>query len=130
MLIMPDSSAWIAFLAGVPGPASDKLGSLIQVEADVCVCGSTVMEVLRGLRYPEQHRKVAATFQRFEYLEERPETFKEAANIYRTCRENGFTIRSSMDCLIAALSLQHGAYLLHNDRDFGAIAKFFPLKFF
>ena len=58
------------------------------------------------------------------------DTFREAAHIYRTCRAKGFTIRSSMDCLICATALQHQAWVLHNDRDFDAIARFFPLKFF
>ncbi len=130
MLILPDSSAWISFFANVPVAAADKLGQLIEVEADVCVCGPTMMEVLQGVRADNQHRKIASIFNNYQQLDLDQETFREAARIYRTCRSKGFTIRSSMDCLISATALQHDAYLLHNDRDFEAIAKFFPLKFF
>ncbi len=130
MFILPDSSAWISFFANVPGAAADTLGQLIDVEADVCVCGPTVMEVLQGVRADNQHRKIASIFENCQQLEIDRETFIEAARIYRTCRAKGFTIRSSMDCLISAIALQHDAHLLHNDRDFDAIAKFFPLKFF
>jgi predicted nucleic acid-binding protein len=130
MLILPDSSAWISFFADLPGAAPDKLGRLIEVEADVCVCGPTVMEVLRGIRLNDQHRKIATMLDSCQQLEVTPGTFREAANIYRNCRARGFTIRSSINCLISATALQHKAWLLHNDRDFDAIAKFFPLKFF
>lgn len=130
MLILPDSSAWISFFANIPGVAADKLGQLIDVEADVCVCGPTTMEVLQGVRENSQHQKIAAIFDNCQHLDLDRETFREAARIYRTCRSKGFTIRSSMDCLISATALQYDAYLLHNDRAYEAIANFFPLKFF
>jgi len=50
------------------------------------------------------------------------ETFLVAANIYRTLRARGITIRNSVDCMIAAVCIQQGAHLLHNDRDFDRIA--------
>ena len=130
MLILPDTSVWIAFFAGREGEAPDKLGKLIDVEADVCVCGPTVMEVLQGVRFDDQHRKLNKILSQYQVLEITDETFREAAHIYRTCRSKGLTIRSSMDSLIAATALHHDAWLLHNDRDFSAIAKHFPLKFF
>ena len=130
MLIIPDSSAWISFFAGKPGSAPEKLAQLIDVEADVCVCGPTMMEVLQGIRFDDQHRKIASILSHYEYLEADQETFRRAALIYRTCRSKGFTIRSSMDCLIAATALQKDAYVLHQDRDYDAIAQFFPLKMF
>ncbi|UUZ62381.1 hypothetical protein LP417_19915 [Polaromonas sp. P1-6] len=41
------------------------------------------------------------------------------------CKQ-GFTIRKSTDCLIAAIALEHGALLVHNDRDFLALAQTTP----
>jgi predicted nucleic acid-binding protein len=130
MLILPDTSAWIPFFTGRPGATPEKLAQLIEVEADVCVCGPTVMEVLQGIRFDAQHQKIANLLSHHQELEIDNETFRSAANIYRTCRAKGVTIRSSMDSLIAATALQYDAYLLHNDRDFAAIAQHFPLKFF
>jgi predicted nucleic acid-binding protein len=130
MLIIPDSSVWISYFAGKQGAATDKLEKLIEVEADVCVCGPTVMEVLQGVRFDDQQRKIANIFDNCQQLDVDQKTFRQAAHIYRTCRAKGFTIRSSIDCLIYATAMQHNAWLLHNDRDFDAIAKFFPLKFF
>jgi predicted nucleic acid-binding protein len=56
------------------------------------------------------------------------EVFEEAAQIYRTGRATGFTIRSALDCLIAACAIRNGVPLLHSDRDFNTIARFTRLQ--
>ena len=53
-------------------------------------------------------------------------TYEAAAQLYRRAREMGFTIRKPNDCLIAAIALEHGAMLVHNDRDFLALAQIEP----
>ena len=52
----------------------------------------------------------------------------EAARILFDCRRKGLTVRSSTDCLIAALAMERGGVLLHDDADFDAIAKVRPLR--
>lgn len=54
--------------------------------------------------------------------------FEFAGEIYRIIRGRSFTIRSSNDCLIAAIAMHHDVTLLHGDRDFDYIAQFFPLR--
>jgi len=128
MLILPDTSAWISYLANLPGPIPDLLGRLIEDDSGICICGPTVMEVLQGLRFKWQERRVTTVFDQCRYLDIDRDTFLHAAGIYRTCRNHGFTIRSNMDCLISATALRHGAHLLHNDRDFDSIARCFSLR--
>jgi predicted nucleic acid-binding protein len=53
-------------------------------------------------------------------------THRHAARLYFDCRRQGFTPRSSIDCLIAQTAIEHRAALLHDDRDFDAIAKSAP----
>jgi len=48
--------------------------------------------------------------------------FRSAAAIYRAARHAGQTIRSINDCLIAALSIRHGASIIHRDAGFEVIA--------
>jgi predicted nucleic acid-binding protein len=43
-----------------------------------------------------------------------------AAANYRNLREEGYTVRKTIDCVIATFCLQHGHALLHRDRDFVA----------
>jgi predicted nucleic acid-binding protein len=53
---------------------------------------------------------------------------EDAAWIYRGCRGFGDTIRSSTDCLIAAIAIRNDVPVLHRDRDYDVIAKHFPLR--
>lgn len=50
-------------------------------------------------------------------------TFESAANLYRSARRRGLTIRRSVDCLIAATCLESGTEIYHNDCDFEALAR-------
>jgi predicted nucleic acid-binding protein len=52
----------------------------------------------------------------------------EAVDLYRRARRAGLTIRSGVDCLIAACAIRHGLTLLHNDRDYPAIARVSELQ--
>jgi hypothetical protein len=38
------------------------------------------------------------------------------------------TIRSLVDCLIAAIAMEHGAVVLHKDRDYVRLSEYAPLK--
>ena len=57
-------------------------------------------------------------------------TFLEAAGIYSLGRRQGYTIRSSTDCLIAAIAIENNIPVWHSDRDFATIARFTSLQAF
>jgi predicted nucleic acid-binding protein len=46
--------------------------------------------------------------------------------MYQSCRRAGKTPRSSNDCLIARIAVEHSLLLLHDDRDFETIAAVTP----
>jgi len=52
----------------------------------------------------------------------------EAAELYRAARRNGLTVRSGVDCLIAACALRHALEVLHHDRDYSALARVSDLR--
>jgi hypothetical protein len=54
--------------------------------------------------------------------------YQEAVQIPRAARRAGFTIRSGVDCLIAAAAIRHSLSPLHTDRDFPAIARVTSLR--
>lgn len=54
--------------------------------------------------------------------------FEQAAQLYRTCRAAGYTIRSAHDCLIAACAIRNDVPLLHADIDFDHIARVSALR--
>ena len=54
--------------------------------------------------------------------------FLYAAEVYRTLRRKGITIRNSVDCMIASVAIENDILLLQNDRGFLPIEKHLGLK--
>ena len=48
--------------------------------------------------------------------------YLEAAELYRSARRAGLTVRSSVDCLIATCAIRNSLRVMHKDRDFDALA--------
>ncbi|TDU68032.1 hypothetical protein EI77_03149 [Prosthecobacter fusiformis] len=126
--ILPDTSAWISFFRDATDETGLKLRKLIELEADIYLCGPIVTEVLQGIRHDKDYKKILKLFELPDYFVMDCEVYEYAAEIYRGCRAKGFTIRSTMDCLIAATAITQDAHLLHQDRDYESIARVFPLK--
>ena len=61
------------------------------------------------------------------YLEASQDTWPEAARIYFELRRKGVTINSPVDCCIAQIAMENGAFLLHRDKDFEKISRVRPL---
>jgi predicted nucleic acid-binding protein len=127
-MVLVDSSVWIDFFNHRSNPQTDFLETLVNQEKDLCVCGIIYSELLQGIRDDAQCKHVQAVLDNLIYFEHSKPLFLQAAHLYRRLRKTGITIRNPVDCQIAAVCLQHGLSLLHNDRDFDQIAKYFPLK--
>jgi hypothetical protein len=56
------------------------------------------------------------------------EVVDEAVDLYRRARRAGLTVRSGVDCLIAACAIRHDLAVLHVDRDFTHLARISPLE--
>jgi predicted nucleic acid-binding protein len=54
--------------------------------------------------------------------------FRQAAAVFLAVRRTGRTVRSLIDCVIAAVALRHEVPILHRDADFDAIAACLPLR--
>lgn len=132
MLSIVDTSVWIDFFRGKATEKSKILCRLISRDlsynVDLACTGVILTEVLLGFKNESQLMKARNLFEKLIYLETDKSTYVLASEIYRNARKRGITIRSSIDCIISASALQHGAYLLENDRDFSNIAKFCNLK--
>ncbi|MBN2381675.1 PIN domain-containing protein [bacterium] len=127
-MILIDTSVWISFLAGCETLQTKTMEALIERREDICICGLVMTELLQGIRNSEQYEKTKVILSELLYLPMTRDIFIDAANIYRVCRSQGLTIRSPIDCMIAAICIAHGAKLLHNDRDFVLISEQFPLN--
>lgn len=127
-MILVDTSIWIDFFAGRNSSQVQMLEYLIQTDADLALCGVILTEILQGIRNDKQHKQVRDYLEPLLRLEIIEPIWLEAAEVYRSLRKKGFTIRKTNDCIIAATALHYKACLLHNDRDFEAIQQHFPLK--
>ena len=77
-----------------------------------------VCEVLQGLATEREVLRVLRHLRRFEIFETGGvELATEAARNYRLRRARGWTVRKTVDCLIATFCLTGGHSLLHRDRD-------------
>jgi predicted nucleic acid-binding protein len=94
------------------------------------ICPPVVQELLQGAHNQQRMSETTAIIDSAEMLDSPVPIarFEFAGEIYRVARAGSFTIRSSNDCLIAAIAMHHDVLLLHGDRDFDYIARFFPLR--
>lgn len=126
--ILVDSSVWIDFFGPRPGPAGDGLRQLIEHAEPVVLPGLVVTEILQGLtRHAE---RVERYLSQWELVE--PDglaTYVRAADLYRLARSHGLTL-TTVDVLIAALSLENGARLFSLDKDFVRLARIVPLEIY
>jgi predicted nucleic acid-binding protein len=122
-MILVDTSIWIDLLSSKPHLIRDE--DLFRF----ATCGPVVQEVLQGLRPGLQSDEFRAAFLAIPVLSDPIPlaSYISAAEIYRQGRRRGITIRSSADCLIAAIAIDHGIPVWHRDRDFRAIARYTDL---
>jgi predicted nucleic acid-binding protein len=79
----------------------------------------TLAEVLQGIRVDNAFVAALGALSDFEVFETGSKALAiESARNYRILRKQGFTIRSTIDCLIATFCIQNEYELLHNDCDF------------
>jgi hypothetical protein len=124
-MTLVDTSVWIELLNGA-------LGSRV-TEAELLnfvTCGPIVQEVLQGLRDDPASEALREGLLALPVLSDPLPIalFLSAAEIYRLGRAKGYTIRSSTDCLIAAIAIENGVPVWHKDRDFDTIARYTSLR--
>ncbi|MBI2437292.1 MAG: PIN domain nuclease [Lentisphaerae bacterium] len=127
-MIIVDTSVWVDFFHGKDSADVQALERILARGEDICICGIILTEVLQGIREDRDYRATLSRFESFLFLPMNQRTFLKAAELYRLLRHKGITIRNSVDCLIAAVAIEHDIPLLHKDRDFDSIAKYGGLK--
>ena len=126
-MVLVDSSVWIDWLRGSDTDAV-RFVQAREGQEDLALTQMIYLEVLQGVSSERQFavtQKILGAQTMLLPLDEL-ETFAAAAQLYRQARQLGLTIRKSTDCLIAAIALEQGALLVHNDRDFLALAQSTP----
>lgn len=117
-MVLVDTTVWIDYLEGVNTPHTGWLDAHLERQrlglTDIILC-----EILQGVRGEAQAKQVHRELKKFEILPMGGEDLAVAAAAnYRKLRARGYTVRKTVDCLIASFCLLNGHALLHNDRDF------------
>lgn len=127
-MILLDSSAWIAYLRDRPRPVADDVQRLLDDRFhEVHLCDPVSMELLAGARGNELARVDQLVNGLPTAALQAAVDFRSAAGLFQAARTEGETIRSLVDCLIAAVAIRHGAQVVHRDRDFDVLARVSPL---
>jgi len=129
-MVLIDTSVWIDFFRYPTATEQvNKLKAALNYQK-VAICDVILMEILQGIRDENQYLLTKNYLLDLPCLPINQATYITAAQIYRHLRSQGFTVRKSIDCLIAAVALEQQCLLLHNDRDFDPIANHFPLEIY
>jgi predicted nucleic acid-binding protein len=97
---------------------------------EVVVCLPVIQEILQGVRDEQAFRVARDSLLAIPCVESPldQDMFIEAADLYRRARRAGFTVRSGVDCLIAACAIRNDLMVIHQDRDYSALARVSPLR--
>ena len=124
-MILVDTSVLIDLLRGKATSAVDFLVSLESNDVPYAIPLVCCQEVMQGARDESEWRALRENLsaQRLSLPADPAALHWEAARIFFDCRRRGITVRSSVDCLIAAQAIEAKATLLHDDEDFERIKK-------
>ena len=125
-MVLVDTSVWIEAFRR---PLRVVLEQHVAFD-DVVTCLPVVQEVLQGFRDEAAFTRARRGMLALPIVDSPlgEDVFLHAADLYRAGRRAGVTIRSSVDCLIAASAIRHHLEVLHHDRDFDEIAKVSTLR--
>jgi predicted nucleic acid-binding protein len=109
--------------------AAATLRALIAADAPLAVPGIVLQELLSGVRSEQQFRKLREALAGFPLLLADERHHAQAAEIANACRRQGIAC-STVDALIAALTIAENGQLFTADADFARLAPACGLKLF
>jgi len=125
-VVLVDTSAWIEVFRK---PRRLVLEDVVDFD-DVVTCLPIVQEVLQGFTSELAFRAGREAMLALPIVESpiSARVYLDAVDLSRRARRAGVTVRSGVDCLIAACAIRHGLVVLHNDRDYPALARVSELQ--
>lgn len=119
-MYLVDTSVWIGYLRERESEAIARFVDVLDLGLPFGITGVVYGEVLQGARTPTDFERLKEymSTQRFYHLRDPIVGYEEAARLYYRCRRSGVTVRSTTDCLIARVAIEHDVTLLHDDDDF------------
>ena len=127
-MILVDSSVWIDYFRSADTPQVALLDSYFG-SSRIAVGDLIAAEVLQGVRNEREFKLVKKTLDAFEHVDlVGYDLAIRASENYRLLRDNGVTIRKTIDTLIATYCIENAMTLLHSDRDFVPFVRHLGLR--
>ncbi len=127
-MVIIDTTVWIDYFRGSTTPETLWLERFLTRQrlglTDLILC-----EVLQGLVDERSSAIVRTELIKFHVFSTGGVDLAiVAAGNYRSLRGQGFTVRKTIDCLIASFCIETGHQLLHHDRDFDPFERLLGLQ--
>lgn len=126
-MILVDTSVWIDFFEGNDHWTKERLKEKINERESIAYLDLILLEILQGIRSENDRKELESYFSHLILLNQSRPSILLAAEIYQELQRKGIRIRSIIDCLIAAIGIETGARILHKDRDYDQIEKYYPI---
>ncbi len=127
-MILVDSSVWIDFFNGAETAETQFLSDSLGLRP-VAIGDLMLAEVLQGFRKDRDFRTALELFETVTALDlAGKEIAIRSARNFRKLRAKGFTVRKTIDCVIATYCIEHKLPLLQADRDFETFHERLGLK--
>jgi hypothetical protein len=122
-MILVDTSVLVDYLKGRSTSATEKFQRILDFNIPFGINSFIYQELLQGATSEKEYDQLKQYLdtQFFYDLKDPRISFSDAAWLYLQCRRAGYTIRSTIDCLIAQTAIEHELFLLHSDQDYDHI---------
>jgi predicted nucleic acid-binding protein len=120
--LLVDTSAWVEVFRR---PSRITLDRMVGDRDRIVTCLPIIQEVLQGFADERAFQIARSAMYAFPCVDSplSPAVVDTAIDLYRRARRAGLTVRSSVDCLIAASATRHHLAVVHRDRDYAGLAK-------
>jgi predicted nucleic acid-binding protein len=131
-MILVDTSVLIDFFKDNKNQSVFCFNDVLEKQIPFGITAIVYQEILQGAKTQKEYNllKEYLCCQRFFNPKDPISTYEKAALIYFSCRKKGITVRSTIDCLIAQIAIEHDLFLLQNDKDFEHMAPHIKLKLY
>jgi predicted nucleic acid-binding protein len=127
-MVIIDSTVWIDYLRGAENSETHWLERELQRQR-LGLTDLILREVLQGVPDRILFAQVRDELLKFHVFETGGKDLAiAAARNYRDLRRRGYTVRKTIDCLIATHCLEGGHQLLHRDHDFDPFERVLGLR--
>ncbi|MDR0321197.1 MAG: PIN domain nuclease [Treponema sp.] len=126
-MILVDTSVLIGYFKKSRGVPYKKMDYIIDNEIPYGICHYVYQELLQGAANKQEYELLKKYLSALPFydLKHGKESFENAALMYLNCRKRGFTLRSTIDLIIAEIAIENDLYLLHDDNDYVNIARIY-----